>query len=92
MSEKQLIPNEVGRLDDVTDALRAGNDREALRLLDERAIALREWLDKLVKEFRTAKQRRQSILDFVDRYLADPEFRGQVRRECGWAEEIGGGM
>lgn len=88
MSES-VIAVEVGRLDDVTDALRAGNDREALRLLDERAVALREWLDKLVKEFRTAKLRRQSILDFVERYSADPEFRGQARRACGWVE-IGG--
>lgn len=81
-----IIPTPVGRLDDVTDALRDGNDREALRLLETRAADLFRHGEALAARAAKARMDAQEIVEFMDRFNADPDFRGTSRRACGWGE------
>ena len=95
MSE-QLIPNAVGRLDDVVEALATGDGRKAFGLLRERLefrAALVEVSQKRDEAIRgkaayyerlckSAKDEMGEILRFMDCYAEDEGFRARVHAVC----------
>ena len=83
MSSEQLIPNAVGRLDDVTDAIRRRDDREALRLLWERGKQVEAKRNEYQRLSDNANAEMRTVLDFAEAYSLDPEFRKNACAACG---------
>ncbi|MBI1324391.1 hypothetical protein GC170_14565 [bacterium] len=85
MSDEQIIPNAVGRLDDVVDAIREGRIDDACTLLDSEAKRRSGKVEAIEAEL----QRERDALCEVE------EFRFELgsvmldriemfRRACGW--------
>ena len=79
-----VIPNAIGRLDDVVEAIRDG-DRERAREL------LNAWQNRLARKyFLTAvdlDKCRQACLEFFDfeREIGNDKFWHEARKACGWS-------
>jgi hypothetical protein len=82
MSSEQLIPNAVGRLDDVVEALATGDGRKAFGLLRERDEAIRGKAVYYERLCKAAKDEMGEILRFMDCYAEDEGFRARVHAVC----------
>lgn len=79
----RVIPNAVGRLDPVTDAIREGDWDLANKLLFQEQARLKARSDSLVAENR----RVCDDWDYVGEFLAaigDKDAWDRARKECGW--------
>ena len=89
MSNQKILPNVVGRLDDVVDAIKAGDQAKATELLRKEEYRRREYIAFLEDSLSLEKSK---LLDLVrvlvivqDAHLpnfADPWTN--LRRDCGW--------
>lgn len=86
MSDEQLIPNAVGRLDDVVAALRAGDVVKASNLLIQRSKDVVAKRDEYAKNWRNADEELQCLAGFVTNLGADRDFAERVRVACGGGE------
>lgn len=83
MTNEQLIPNAVGRLDDVVEALKAGDKQKAGNLLYERAEQVREKIIRADDEHQKAKREFNEITSFSYRVINQTDFAERVRVACG---------
>lgn len=89
MSE-QLIPNAVGRLDDVVEALAAGEWDDAIILISKRISSVVEKIETSETILHNARREYRQLNDFSIRYAKDPEFAERVRVACGGGAEVKG--
>ena len=82
MSE-QLIPNAVGRLDDVVEALAAGDVLKASNLLWKRGNDINRKRSIAAREYDKANHELSAVMDFSERLGADRDFAERVRAACG---------
>lgn len=88
MSGEQLIPNAVGRLDDVVEALAAGDAKKAKELLFERAKAISRKAAVAGEEYDKANRERDAVVFFGFKITSDPDFVERVRLACGGGKEV----
>lgn len=84
MKNDQIIPNAVGRLDDVVEAIRVGDNQRAYTLLSERYCQVRGKRNYYEKMHGAALIEAGEILRFMDRFAEDDGFRDRARKACGW--------
>ena len=83
MSSEQLIPNAVGRLDDVVEALAAGDVLKASNLLWKRGNDINRKRSIAAREYDKANHELSAVMDFSERLGADRDFAERVRAACG---------
>jgi len=89
VSENQL-PNSVGRLDDVVEAIKEGNAEKAEHLLraerDRREANVKRLSEELGRERRIAIDVTGvwAVADGIRLGLGDTEKWDRLRRACGW--------
>ena len=83
MSDEQLIPNAVGRLDDVVEALAAGDVLKASNLLWKRGNDINRKRSIAAREYDKANHELSAVMDFSERLGADRDFAERVRVACG---------
>lgn len=88
MSNEQLIPNAVGRLDDVVEALKNGEWQKPFGHLRKRDKDVRAKADSYDRLSKSAKDEMGEILRFMDRCAEDDGFRERVRVACGGGAEV----
>lgn len=89
MSNQKILPNVVGRLDDVVDALKAGDQAKADDLLRQESRRRREYVEFLERSLDLEKSK---LLDLVGVHVIVQnahlpglsEKWASLRRECGW--------
>lgn len=79
----QIIPNAVGRLDDVVEAIRDVDIIAVLELLHERRKQVWEKIDHLKKLHEKAVAEDCEIMRFMDLYAENSDFRHRAREACG---------
>ncbi len=84
MSSEQLIPNAVGRLDDVVEAIRDGNLEKAITLCNQERMRLAEKCMKLKIEHRAARDSEREVHEFLREICTDGTVWRQARIDCGW--------
>lgn len=87
MTDKQLIPNAVGRIDAITKAIRDGDRERAIELLQKEGGRVLAKKKKILDEYWRAAWSLDSINDFEIEISASAEKWIQARRECGWKGE-----
>ena len=90
MSSEQLIPNAVGRLDDVVEALKNGDVAKAQDLLFERGGIVVERRDAISKEWSKADAELRCVHSFAEKIGRDKDFAYCVRVACGGGTEVNG--
>lgn len=90
MSSEQLIPNAVGRLDDVVEALAAGDAEKAKTLLFERGKAIAQKAAVAGEEYDKANRERDAVVYFAFKIIGCPDFAERVRVACGGGAEVKG--
>lgn len=88
MSREPLIPNAVGRLDDVVEASAAGDVQKASKLLFERGVDVKAKRDKAWAEFTNARKEFQTLGTFMFRINEPGDFAERVRVACGGSAEV----
>lgn len=83
MSQNKILPNCVGRLDSVTEAIREGNRELARTLLWNERSRLAEKVEAIDKERDRARRDLESVADFTEA-IDLPDKWHRARRECGW--------
>jgi len=83
MSGEQLIPNAVGRLDDVVEAIRDGRKNDVIALLCDREIPVLFKVEIAKDEMEKAESEFDAIHAFLMRYAKEPDFAERVRVACG---------
>lgn len=83
MSERQLIPNAVGRLDDVVEALADGDCVVAEILLVARRVEVGRKYDLARAEAAKHFEELNSINAFIAALRDDEGFRERARLACG---------
>lgn len=80
----RLIPAVIGRIDPITDAIRAADWESARRLTKAETDRLTEIRDKLDQEWRVATGKSLAAYRFSE-FLKDagPEDLERIRKECG---------
>jgi hypothetical protein len=68
--QRNLIPNVIGRIDPIIDAIRAGDYAETLRLTEAETARLTEIRDRLDQEWRQAQGKSLAAYSFGE-YLKD---------------------
>ena len=86
MSDK-ILPNCVGRLDPIVEAIREGKKDAAFAMLFAEQARLKQKSDAIVDENRKAVDAWEKLSDFVQKIHEDPAAWENVRRECGWSEQ-----
>ena len=87
---EQLIPNAVGRLDDVVEAIRDGRIDDAIGLLVERRRDVLIKKETFQEEVEKAKEEFYAINGFLKRIANDSDFAERVRVACGVGAEVKG--
>lgn len=83
---EQLIPNAVGRLDDVVEAIRGGNPLQAAKLLDDEYSRLMGRRDHIRKEMDKVETAINDVNWFTLK-MRDREAWERVRVACGGTDE-----
>lgn len=84
MSGEQLIPNAVGRLDDVVEAIREGDRERAKKLLAFELARIMEKKRDYEKHYWAAAKCVDSVEEFANRIGVD-DWWNLARRACGWS-------
>lgn len=87
MADKQLIPNAVGRIDAITEAIRDGDIERATMLSNHEYSRLEQKERRLRAEHKKVREAKRSIHEFLRCVWADGTLWIQARRECGWKGE-----
>lgn len=82
-----IIPNAVGRIDEITDAIREGNKGEVYRLLASERDRIDQKVSLIKSELDKAISQRDSVVKFAAALISGPEAWNQARRDCGWKGE-----
>lgn len=85
MSGEQLIPNAVGRLDDVVEAIREGDRERASQLTLDEYCRLERNATKMESQARKIRDAANACLDFQNYVLTSESGWEQARRDCGWS-------
>ena len=83
MSEEQLIPNAVGRLDDVVAALREGRRADAIAMLSDRELCVLLKKENAEEEAAKAKSEFEANHKFLVKFATCPEFSERVHESLG---------
>lgn len=81
------IPNSVGRIDAITEAIREGDKDLARKLLSQENERLKEIEEAAQKEYRKRREARLSVGVYASTILGDDDRWNQARRDCGWKGE-----
>lgn len=82
-----IIPNAVGRLDPVTEAIREGDRAKAIALLDAERKRQRDKADAALDEYGRLSSILGDTTVFAVRLEIDDDVWTQARRDCGWKGE-----
>lgn len=89
MSDEQLIPNAVGRLDDVVEAIREGKRGLAVKLLEvevERRVAKERGFRSQLEDELAKRHAVQNVLAIADSDFDECDGQWiELRRACGWS-------
>lgn len=77
------IPNAVGRIDEITDAIRDGDRKRAIMLTDLENSRLLGRLSEVEREMAKVTTAVRETENFRND-LYDDEAWNQARRDCGW--------
>lgn len=81
-----IIPNAVGRIDAITEAIRDGDRAKAIRLVDLEDNRLLRKLSEVEREMAKVTTAIRETENFRND-LYDDEVWTQARRDCGWKGE-----
>lgn len=79
----QVIPNAVGRLDDVVAAIADQDPTKAVKLLWERGRQIEHKRNLFQRNADQANAELRAVLDFAEKYSANAGFRKVARAACG---------
>lgn len=88
MSSEQLIPNAVGRLDDVVAAIKEGQRASVIALLSERELYVLLKKENAEEEAAKAKSEFDVIHEFLIKFATSPDFAERVRQSLGTGEQL----
>lgn len=87
MSSEQLIPNAVGRLDDVVEALRDGDVDRAANLLDAELARLEAKREQIRNDLGKVEKAISEVNHFRFKFRSEEEWE-RVRVTCGGGVEV----
>ena len=78
-----MIPNAVGRIDAITEAIRDGDRERAFAMIEEECKRLDAKRHAIGEEARKADAAYHSVVTFGCDLTYDAKWH-QARRDCGW--------
>lgn len=89
MSSEQLIPNAVGRLDDVVEAIRSRDLDRAANLLDAELARLEAKQEQIRNDLNKVEKAISEVNHFRFKFRSKEEWE-RVRVACGGGSEVKG--
>lgn len=87
MSSEQLIPNAVGRLDDVVEAIRNRDLDRAANLLDSEFVRLETKREQIRNDLHKVEKAISEVNHFRFKFRSEDEWE-RVRVACGGGMEV----
>jgi hypothetical protein len=80
-----VIPNAVGRIDAITEAIRDGDRERAWDLLFYESMRLMQKCGRILAEFESARIAKKDVMNCLNKIKADDEYWHKARKACGWS-------
>lgn len=83
MQPTKLVPNSIGRLDDIVAKIRQEDYKQAEELLSQEVDRLEQQVSVANQEYLQKRLRLVEVSRFAGRFIGSHEFRQECTREVG---------